>query len=139
MKSSLKTPYAWRIRIYVNVSVRIQLYNVFQDLYICMYKKKYITSIFDCDSVTLVFINNILNIFIICIKFNETYIIPNFGRTAMKCDRTIGLTLNHIKWNFIWSFIFESTTIIDHVFISNFIVMVYYFNIFQILSLIIYV
>ena len=61
---------------------------------------------------------------------NAMYIIPNFCRTTLQCDHAIGPKINHLKYTFIQGFIFEGTIIIQHEFISNFIFVVQYFNIF---------
>ena len=57
---------------------------------------------FECDIVTLVFSNNILNICIRFILFNTTYIIPICFHTTLLCDSTIGTTLRYLKCYIIW-------------------------------------
>ena len=61
---------------------------------------------------------------------NAAYIIPNFFRTTLYCDRAIGTTLCYTKLALIWSFIFVCSMIIEHDFISNFLVIVNSFTIF---------
>ena len=95
-----------------------------------MYIQKYLTGIFECDFVSLVFSNNIFNLFIIYIWFNVTNIIPSFNLTINFCDRTIGSTMRYLIWLFIWPLIFEISIISEHDFISNFIVIVYHSYIF---------
>ena len=102
-----------------------------------MYKQKYITGIFGCDIIKLVFRNNTCNVCIICIWFNAEYSILNFYRTTIQCYCSNGPTLYYLKCPFIRGFVFEIIIIIEHDFISNFIVVVYSFTIFQILSLLI--
>ena len=72
----------------------------------------------------------IFNVCTRCIWINVTYIIPNFYRTTLLCDCSIGSTLRYIKWKLIWHLIFESSIIIEHEFISYFLVVVYSFTIF---------
>ena len=79
---------------------------------------------------TSVFKSNIFHMTIRCLWINKTYIKPNFHRTTLKCDRAIVPTLNYLKCNFLRGFIFEGSIIIEHDFISDFIVMVYYCTIF---------
>ena len=72
----------------------------------------------------IVFSNNILNVYIRCIWFNVTYIIPNFCRTTMLCDRDIIPTMCYLKCPFIWRLIFESRIFIQNYFIFKLIVVV---------------
>ena len=58
------------------------------------------------------------------------YLIPNICRTKLQYDLTIGTILNYLKLPFIRCRIFERIIIIDNDFISNRIVVVYYFTIF---------
>ena len=101
-------------------------------------KQNNITGIFRYDVVILFFSNSILNVYIIYIWPNKNYIKPNFYRTTQLCDSAIGSTVHYHKWTFIGHLIFESSIIIEHDFISNFIVMVYYFTIFADVFLLIF-
>ena len=67
---------------------------------------------------------DIFNICIICIWLNAAYIMPKFSRAILQCNRSIGLTLFYHKQSLIWLFIFVYSIIIEHDFISDFIVMV---------------
>ena len=68
---------------------------------------------------------------------NGTYIIPNFYCTALYYDPFIGPTLCYQKWALKRHFILVCSIIIQHEFISEFLVMVKYFTIFQIIYLLI--
>ena len=92
--------------------------------------QKYITGDHMLTSSYLFFNVNIFNICIRCIWFNETYIIPNFYRTTLLCDRSIVPTLCYHKCYHIWIFIFVCSIISEHDFISDFALVVNSFIIF---------
>ena len=122
----------WYTPIFLQIS-----HNIFllQYLNIYVYKQKNINGIFEWDIITLV-TRNIFSICIRCIWFNETYIIPNFYRNTLLCDRAIGLILSYHKWDLIWSFIFVCSIISEHDFISDFVLV---FNCFIIFKYIIFI
>ena len=73
----------------------------------------------------------ILNIGPIFIKLNVMYVIYNICRTHLLCDRTIGATLTYNKRTLIWVFVFLRRFIIEHYFITKFLVIVYSYSIFN--------
>ena len=95
------------------------------------YKQKYLTGnllIWNCQ--TSVFKSNIFHVSIVFLFINLKYMIPNLYCTTLWCNHNIGPTLHYLKYHFIKGFIFEGIIIIEHDFISDFIVVVYYFTIF---------
>ena len=76
-------------------------------------------------TLSYIFFNaDIFNVFIRCIWFNATYIMPRIYCTTLLYERVIGPTLCYQEWALIWSFIFACSIISEHDFISNFVVVV---------------
>ena len=123
-----KNSRARSIWINIKVSMHIQLSNFFPSSNII---QKYITGDHMLTSSYIFFNVNIFNICIICIWFNANYIIPNFYRTTLLCDRSIGPTLCYYKCDIIWSFIFVCSIISEHDFISDFVLVFNSFIIFK--------
>ena len=73
---------------------------------------------------------DIFDIGFIFIRLNKTYVISKFCCTHFQCDCSICTTLRYLKWSHTWGFVFNHIFIIDHYFITNFLVVVYYFSIF---------
>ena len=93
--------------------------------------QKYITGILYKTVVIHIFRVDIFNMYIRCIWLNPKYIIPNVYCTTNQCYRYIGPTLINLKLALMWVFVFESNIIIQHYFISNFLVVVNSFTIFS--------
>ena len=55
---------------------------------------------------------------------------PNLYQTIFYCECAIGTTPRDHKWAIIWRFIFVCSVVIEHDFISDFIVVVNSFSIF---------
>ena len=73
---------------------------------------------------------NIFNFCIRCVWIIMTYIKPYFYYTTLLFGCAIGPKLYYQKWALIWSLIYVCGMIIDHEFISNFLVVVNCFIIF---------